>query len=113
MPFLVVAGVTLKAQPGFRQSLPIYRGEEVRAFNNALLSGIDAPKRVWSGSLVPMSPADAAAFRTAVDNGEHVTASGDFAGGTITARVDVETEYVSTANPTVHEEVLSLTITEA
>lgn len=113
MAFAVLGGVTLKLLPGVREREPEYRGEAVRAFNGALLVGTDAPRRTWEGQTVPMSTADVDTLLAVIGTGAPVTLTGDIVrGASVSVSVQASREFVGTANPAVHEEVLTLTIRE-
>lgn len=109
MPFCVIAGTTVAMQ-SFAEQEPLYAGEEVRAFNNALLSSLRAPKRRWRGQTRPYVYTEFAAVRTATANGAFVACSGDaFQGTTPTCRVKItEMPYESAKRKTTDNSINAL-----
>lgn len=78
MPFAVLSGLDLVVT-SFSESPTVYRGEAVRAFDNSMLDGTDAPKRAWELTHFPVPEAYAATLRT-LGTGIR-TFSGDCLGG--------------------------------
>lgn len=68
MEFLTVAGIELE-MTRFVERAPEVRGEAVRAFDNTLMDGTDAPRRVFDGDTYWMTVDDADALRAAVAAG--------------------------------------------
>lgn len=93
MAFAILSGLTMVVT-SFSEATTTYRGEAVRSFDNSMLDGTDAPKRVWEFTHYPVSEAYAATLRT-LGTGIR-TFSGDCLGGastTVKVRITRQ-EYV-------------------
>ena len=93
MAFAVLSGLELVVT-SFSETPTTYRGEAVRAFDNSMLDGTDAPKRAWELTHYPVPEAYAATLRTL---GTGLRAfSGDCLGGaSVTVKVRItRQEYV-------------------
>jgi hypothetical protein len=91
MPFLTVAGITLRIDAESAAQLePLEIGEEVTAFDGGLISTVRGEKQRWQFGTIEMEESDFQTLRAAVQNGQHVAVDGDaIDGGPLTCRVKI------------------------
>jgi hypothetical protein len=92
MPFLVVAGITVIVQDrSAAENKPRPIGASDYAFDGTLRSSVRNRKRSWSFTTNPMTDAQVATLRTAIETGTGIVAcSGDALGGTVNCEVIID-----------------------
>lgn len=98
MPFLTVAGVTVVVQDSSAsEGPPTLIGGSARAFDGTLRSSVRASKRNWQFTTNPMTDANVATLRAAIETGTQiVTCSGDaLLGASVSCEVQItDIQYI-------------------
>lgn len=115
MAFLTLGGTDLEVQhQGAGSGDPTYIGEQTRAFDGSLRTGVRGKKRSWSFTLIPMTHTAANAVRTLVGNDAAVNLTGDVVGGAtiaVTGRVG-SASFIPDGTASGFLEVLALALLE-
>jgi hypothetical protein len=85
---MIIAGIEVE-MTAFQEREPEVRGEAVRSWENDLMDGTDAGKRVWEGTTYIMTPAAVAALRLAVAGGPVVCSGVELLGESVLATVKI------------------------